>query len=414
MRNIWVVNQYAVTPDLPGGTRHYELGVELVRKGFKVTIFASDFHLALRRHTRLAPGERYRIEERDGLRICWLRSAEYRQNDWRRAWNLVSFAWAFHDVASRAVFMDRPDVIVGSSPSPFAALAALRVARRLRAKFVLELRDLWPQALVDLGRFSELHPGIIAMRRIEKHLYRHAERIVVLAKGSEEYLNRQGILSSRVLYIPNGVHLSHFRPVLTREESRRRYGFRRFTAVYAGAHGPANSLETILDAAAQLHEEDVEFVLVGDGPSKPYLLRMAKERGLSNVRFMSPIPKDEVPSLLVGADAGILTLRNAQAFAYAVSPNKLFDYMAAGLPIVCAVPGEVASLVRRAEAGLVCDPEDPGGLAEAVRQLLRMDPHERARMGLGGRDYLAQHHDRAKLAARLANAIIEVAKDARG
>ncbi|MBY6277296.1 glycosyltransferase family 4 protein [Symbiobacterium thermophilum] len=404
---IWWINQYAVTPDLPGGTRHYDLAVELGRMGHHVRVFASDVNLSLRRRTKLAGAQLYDVEDLNGVQFVWVRSAGYQRNDWRRAWNMLSFSLNLLRVARHMQEDSRPDVIIGSTPHPFAALAADYLARWCGARFVLEVRDLWPQALIDMGGLRESHPVVGVLRLLERRLYAAADRVIVLAKGAESYLAGRGVQPERLVYVPNGVHLDHFRSSADRQSNRDRFGFERFTIVYTGAHGPANALETILQTARMVRDLPVEFVLVGDGPAKDALLRLAKSLGVDNVRFMPPIPKREMADLLSAADAAVITLKNAHAFSYAVSPNKLFDYMAAGLPILCAVPGEIAHMVRTAQAGFVAEPENPADLAHAVRCLLALPAVDRQRMGRGGRAYIEANFDRRALARRLLRALGE-------
>ncbi len=405
MPEVWWVNHYAITPDQPGGTRHYDLATELAQRGFRVKVFASDVNLSTRKHTKLKDSELYKIEALDNIDFVWVRSCEYEANNWRRAWNMFSFAGNLTRVAPRLARQSRPDVVIGSSPHPFAALAAQRVARRVRARFALELRDLWPQALVDMGGVSEAHPGVRAMRALERHLYRNAELFIILARGSRDYLCSRGIAEERILYVPNGVHLGHFQADQDRQNTRKRLGFERFTLVYTGAHGPANSLETILHAGQLLQDEPVEFVLVGSGPSKEKLVAQAAAEKVRNVRFLDPVPKAEIPSLLAAADVGVITLKNAKAFAYGISPNKLFDYMAAQLPVICSVPGEMAAMVQEAQAGLTTVPEDAEALASAVRHLRSLPKHERDELGCNGRAFLTQHYRREVLADRLAEGL---------
>lgn len=401
-REIWMINQYAITPDLPGGTRHYDFGCELVKAGYPVRIFASDINHALRSRIKATAGSISFEENVNGVVFEWVRTFEYSRNDWRRAWNMVSFALNVIRVALRK--RSRPQAIIGSSPHPFAALSAWFISKLKRCKFILELRDLWPQALVDMG-LSESNPTIKLLRLIEKFLYRVAQKIIILALGSYNYLINRRVPSEKIVYIPNGVNLGNFRRQsgeIKIDEARKRYGFNRFTIVYTGAHGPANALETILEAANILRSrKDVEFVLVGDGPVKGELLNKAAELKLENLSFMDPVPKDEIPDLLVAADAAVITLRAIDAFSYGVSPNKLFDYMAAGKPIICSIPGDMAKLVTENEAGIAVEPENPQALAVAVEQLLNMKEEERNAMGKRGRELIERAFSREKLARRL-------------
>ncbi len=397
-----MINQYAITPDLPGGTRHFDFGCELVKRGHEVYIFASDINLALRKHMKLEPGQLWREEEIEGVRFIWVDAALYEKNDWRRAWNMLSFSWNVRRAAKQV--RSKPDVIIGSSPHPFAALAAGHLAKGCQSRFLLELRDLWPQALIDMGGMSEGGLAATGLRSIEKQLYRDAEKIIILASGSRDYLVNLGVSRDKIVYIPNGVHLRNFKPIgQGRDKQREQFGFNGFTVAYTGAHGPANALQTITAAAEILQKKrsDIQFVLVGDGPSKHSLVTDAEARHLANMRFLDPVPKDVIPQLLFAADAAIITLRSVDAFSYAISPNKLFDYMAAGKPVICAVPGDVGRLVDQKNAGLTVRPEDPVALAEAAERLRHMSDEERLAFGQRGRDLVMREFSREVLVNRL-------------
>ncbi|WP_027364767.1 glycosyltransferase family 4 protein [Desulfotruncus alcoholivorax] len=278
-----------------------------------------------------------------------------------------------------------PEVIIGSSPHPFAALAGCCLARRLGCRFILEVRDLWPQALIDMQGLADGHPLVWLMRQVEQRLYLHAGRIIVLARGSIPYLKEKGVAEQRIIHIPNGVHPGHFVPLKTREETRSLFNFNRFTIVYTGAHGPANALNVILEAAGELNgESGVEFVLIGDGPVKPDLQAQARKLQLKNLRFLEPVPKSKIPDLLHAADAGIISLKDAPAFYGAVSPNKFFDYLASGLPVLCTAPGDVAGMVKQSGCGLVSPPDNGKALAEQVRALAALTAEQRALMSARG------------------------------
>lgn len=404
MPEIWFINQYAIAPDLPGGTRHYDFGVELVKAGYSVRIFAADVNLALRRHTRDLKGKLWLEESVDGVLFEWVKTNTYRRNDWRRALNAFNFSWNVYLAGMRQGV--RPDLIVGSSPHLFAALAGYYLSRRLGCPFFFEIRDLWPQALIDMNSISEKHPMVPVMRRVEKILFNNAEHIIVLAEGSIPYLKDRGVSQNRISFIPNGVHQEHFIPHKSRDESRKKYGFNRFTVVYTGAHGPANALQTILEAADYLRGgPEIEFVLVGDGPVKAELQNRAQEAGLPNLRFADPVPKGEIPDLLCAADAAVITLKEAKAFYNAVSPNKLFDYLAAGKPVLCSIPGDMARMVEEHACGLSSQAEDGKELAENVLTLESLSGEERGKMGLRGRDLVLNRFSRTKLVRRLIDLI---------
>lgn len=175
-----------------------------------------------------------------------------------------------------------------------------------------------------------------------------------------------------------------------------------FTVIYTGAHGPANSLETVLEAASLLTSHaEIRFVLVGDGPSKASLVEKADKLKLSNFRFLDPVPKEQIPILLASADAALITLRAVDAFAYAISPNKLFDYMAAGKPVLSAVPGDIARLVEDTRTGVAIEPEKPKALADAIVRLYQTPVEERMAMGRRGQMLIQERYSREQLAKKL-------------
>jgi glycosyltransferase involved in cell wall biosynthesis len=394
---VWV-NQFAALPADGGGTRHFELGRELVQRGWDVTVVASDYHLQRRAYTRRPDArDRSTIEETvDGVRFRWLWAAPYTRNDWRRALNWLTF---HRSVVSMAAMPRRPDVVIGSSPQLLAAAAARRLARRVRAPFVLEVRDLWPESLVAAGGRKGL--VYFAFARIASGLYRDARAIIVLAAGAGRYLEGRGVDAARIALVPNGadVHLIQPRsgPPVPADPGAV------LSIIYAGAHGPANGMDVVIEAAGALEaaRAPVRFILLGDGPDKPALMAAAASRGLSSIEFKEPVPKAELAPMLAGADAGLMTLRDAELFSFAVSPNKLFDYLSAGIPVICNVPGEVAEMLAESGAGIQTSDASAAALAAAVQRLREIPPGDRAQMGREGRRWVEQHHSREVLGARL-------------
>jgi glycosyltransferase involved in cell wall biosynthesis len=400
---IWV-NQFASLPTDGGGTRHFELGRELVRHGWKVTILASDLHLHTRRFTRRA-GDTDRVAHLETLQdvdIRWLWAAPYQHNDWRRAWNWLSF---YRSVVRELEHLtDHPDVVIGSSPQIFAASAARSLARKTGAAFVFEVRDLWPESLLAAG--GRRGVAYALLDRVARGLYRDADRVLVLARGVGEYLVKRGVPADRVVHLPNGVDVGAIQPAVETEASRADGKRGPIRLIYAGAHGPANGLECVLDAAAALRREmDVRFVLVGDGPSKNALQRDAAARELSNIEFVATVGKPELLSLLQQADAGLMVLRDAPLFSFGVSPNKLFDYLAAGVPVISNVPGEVGGMLSRSGAGIQARDSSGGALAHAVRELVALGAAGRRHKGQLGRGWVEREHSRQVLGQRLDQAL---------
>lgn len=408
--NLWILNHYAIPSDLPGATRHYDLGRELIRRGHNVVIIASSFHYYMRTETRLKPGEKWKVENINGIKFVWLRTSHYQRNDWRRIWNMVAFmlrAWRLGRKLPKLVpETGKPDVVIGSSPHLLTPLAAYWVARHHRVPFLMEVRDLWPQTFIDMGELSARHPVVKALQVLEKFVYHRAERIITVLPLAHEYITTLGIPREKIIWIPNGVDPLRFKDF----EFPRSASNERFKVMYLGAHGQANALDVLIQAAKAVQARgfsEIQFILVGDGPEKPRLVSLAQDLGLRNVEFRPPVPKNEVPRILNEADAFILNLEKAAVFTYGISSNKLFDYMIAARPVIFAVDAP-NNPVKEARCGLTVPPRDPNALAQAIIKLYQMPKKEREAMGQRGRAYVEEHHDIRKLAQRLEQTLTEV------
>ena len=401
---LWV-NQFAASPHDGGGTRHFEVGRELAALGWDVTIAASDLSLQERRYTRRSSAqERAPIAETvDGVRFLWLWSAPYHRNNWRRGWNWLTFSRSVLRLAGSEEW----DVVIGSSPHLFAASAAHHLARRLAVPFVFEVRDLWPESLLAAG--GRRGPFHFVLDRLARRLYRQAVPLVGLAKGSGDYLARErGVDPARVVFVPNGVDPSAFDPQPGAAPAEAAAD-KRTVFVYAGAHGAANGLDAVVDAAAHLRDRsDLCFRLIGDGPEKTNLVARAEALSLSNLEFLDPIPKSEIPGAFAQADVGLMILRDAPLFRFAVSPNKLFDYFAARLPVLANVPGEVEDMVREADAGIVVAAGSARAIADAAEVFAAKDASWMTQRGDAGRAWVERERSREVLAERLDAALRRV------
>lgn len=411
MPAVWILNHYAIPPGRPGGTRSYDLARQLVGMGWDSTIIASSFGHQSHREEHLLKGETYKEEVFDGVKFWWVRTTPYQSNGIRRVLSMISYYYRSIKLAKR---LQRPDAIIGSSVHPLAALAAYKIARRFKCSFLFEVRDLWPQTLIDLGRLPESHPAVAFLRKLELFLYKRAGKIIVLLPEAREYLKPLGVPEDKIVFLPNGVDLDCYAITGTSLPDSAQKAIStlegKCLVAYTGAHGIANGLDTLIDAAIALKEIDPEgklhIMLVGDGPEKPKLQRKAREHDLTNVTFLDPIPKEFIPSFLRQMQIAVDFIVPSPLYRFGISHNKSFDYMAAALPIV--MTGEArGNPVQLSEGGIVLD---KGSGQELAQTLLRLSGDKSLKESLGrfGRRYVENHHSTKALARTLDGVLREV------
>lgn len=402
MKNLWILNHYAQEPSGAGGTRHFHLAEHLKIHGWATTIIASSIDYQTGKQ-RLLPGENHKIADINQVSYLWLRTPDYKGNGSGRIKNMLSYTYRAL-VPNTTKLLAKPDIIIGSSVHPFAAWAGAMLARRYKVPFIFEVRDLWPQTLIDLGRLKEKSATIWILRKLETWLYRESSKIIVLLPKAHEYITPQGIDSENIIFIPNGVDL-HLFPEKIHTPSKQS----EFTLMYFGAHGQANGLDHLLQAMRLLqgmsNTSSIKLRLIGDGPLKKSLIQLAQKLNLKNISFEEPVPKKHIPILSSEADAFIITVPDrGKLYHYGISPNKLFDYLASQRPIIFS--GDTANNpVKDAQAGLTIPPENPQALAQAILELSQMPFETRKQMGINGRRYVEKNHSFDQLAKRLANTL---------
>ncbi len=399
---IWIINHYALPPASAGGTRHFNLAKELKKKGHDVLIIASNFnHFA---HDFIPSNTPYgEIDYSYAVPFIWLPVRAYKGNTLSRFLNMLDFSWRV--MRNRYLrSQPPPDIIIGSSPHLFAAWGAERLAKKLKKPFLLEVRDIWPESLVDLGKFTHRHPLIKSMKWLEKYLYTRASRIISLLPNAKDYLKKYGVKEENILWLPNSVDMTSHS--LTTTEKTPHSEENKFTVMYAGAHGLANDLETLLAAARILKNKKLDtairICLVGDGPEKNRLKAIAAQDNLASIEFLDPVPKNQVYQTLNQADAYLMLLKKSPVFRWGISPNKLFDYLLMERPIIFGVETPM-NPVEICQAGMSIPPSDPAALAEAIYQLSILPASERKQMGKRGKEYVTAYHDIRKLADSLEN-----------
>jgi glycosyltransferase involved in cell wall biosynthesis len=406
--NIWILDHYATSADNPGITRHYDFAEELIKQGCCVSIFASSFNHRTRREERLEGKQKYCRQQIDGVEFIWIRTSPYYGgNDRRRLMNMLSYS--FRVITCAVNFKKKPDVILASSPHPFAGLAGYILAKIKRAQFIFEVRDLWPETFVEIGGYSRKSLVVRLLGVLEKFLYRRASKIVIVTSQMGDYIAQLGIPSDKTVCIPNGADPELFRNIsikLPKELAELISMVKSKGEVlvgYTGAHGIADALGTIVESAKLIQHEGISgihFLLVGDGAEKERLMKKAENYGLNNITFYNSIPKNAIPALLKAIDIAVLTKKKSNLYRYGISFAKLFDYMMSARPIVFAVDSANNPIVET-ECGITVPPEQSEELAKAIVQLCNLSDEERQAMGIKGREYVMKYHSTPVLAHRL-------------
>jgi glycosyltransferase involved in cell wall biosynthesis len=389
--NILLINHYA------GSVRHgmefrpFYLAREWVRLGHRVRIVASATSHIRAQAPDLKGGARL-DETIDGVDYTWFATPAYRGNGVKRIVNMLSFVWRLVREGRTLAREERPDVVIASSTYPLDIWPAHRIARLAGARLLFEVHDLWPLSPMELGGYSRWHPFIVLLQAAENYACRHADAIVSILPKVRSHLEAHGMAPHKLHIVPNGADPAEW---LRTDGALPAQAENTLAAVraradcvvgYAGTHGLANALDTLLDAAALLRGRRIAFVLAGSGPEKERLQRRAQAMALHNVHFLDPVPKHQVPALLRRFDLAYIGWQRQPLYRFGIAPNKLIDYMMAARPVLHAVEAG-NDPVADAGCGTTLAPEDPHALAAAVLQLAGKSTDEREAMGLRGQRY---------------------------
>jgi len=411
--HILYLHQYFATRKGMTGTRSYEFARHLVSKGHHVTMMTS----GLANHEFPVPeGKQYAEFETEGINVLAIAAA---YNDpqvgtgmsgSQRMLKFYQFAWSACRIGKK---LPAPDVVFATHTPLTIGLAGLTLSQRFKVPFVFEVRDLWPEALVNVGALK--NPlAIWWLERMAKKIYAGAKHIIALSPGMKEGIARAGVPAGKVTVIPNASDLDLFSPDIDGSAQRERLGLKdRFAAIYFGAMGLANGLEYVIEAARILADRgnnNIAFVLHGSGGKRAELEKMTREYELKNVIFSNLVPdKEQVAQIVAGCDVCMTIYRAAKEHTW--SPNKMFDALAAGKPVLINVSGWLGETIEKNNCGRCLDANRPQMLADTLEELTA-DPELCRQMGKNARELAEREFDRVKLANRLENVLIEAVSSA--
>ena len=396
---ITLVHQYYLAPGEPGISRFNEMARVWSAAGHEVTVIAGTVSLSTGR-THPGTERRLLVRTRDGPVTVW---RAHVPSSYAKSYLGRRFAYTVFTLTSTlAAFRSGPaDVVIATSPPLVVVVAGWLKAKVSLAPWVFEVRDLWPESAVTTGVVSAGSPVTRFLYWMERASCRSASRVVALTPGIADDIVRRGLASPRkVMIIPNAADLRLFSPGPRDNDFRRAYGWGdRIVAIYSGAHGRANDLGQLLAAAELMRDRpDILIAFVGDGQQRRALEADASRRGLRNVMFCGPQPKERMVDAVNAADIGLAVLQPNPTFR-TVYPNKVFDYMACARPTMVAIEGVARELVcDRSRSGLFAEPGNPVSIAAAIRQLAD-DAELRGKLGRNGREWVEANASREMVAA---------------
>lgn len=408
MKSVWVINHYASSPDTGMGGRSFYLAQGLHEIGHATTLIAAHFN-----HKLFAPRSfsgLFNIDRTYGFAIARIKVFRYRFSSSK----LRIVNW-FVFLAALLVFhrqlASKPDVIICSSPSLITFLAARRLSAIYNCNLVLDIRDLWPLTLRNLGGYSQHNPLIYLLQKIEDYAYKASDLVISNLPFAWKHMRSRGMPKNKFRWLPNGVNATQMsEPEPVPENIRSQMPCEKFVIGYTGSVSSANAIDTLLEAAFLLKDdESLAFVVVGKGKEKKSLQEKAATEGLANVYFLDPVKKSQIQDMLTFFDVCFIGWKKEGLYEYGISPNKIPDYFLARKPVLHSFSGQ-GDPVELAKAGITVPAESSSAVADAVIELKSMTREERARMGNNGYEYALANLEYSILSRRLSRIVEEELK----
>lgn len=401
--HILILNHYAGFPSYGMEFRPYYLAQEWLKLGHQVTIVAANnSHI---RRVNPEPQGNIWEENVDGIRYIWLKSRPYAGNGVGRMLNMLDYIRGLYKNMKGLAAL-KPDVVVASSTYPLDNYPAYKLAKKTGAQFIYEVHDLWPLSPQKLGGYSKWHPFIVVMQIAENFAYKHVDKVVSILPCAEEHMKEHGLADGKFYHVPNGVYLPEVQNAEPlSEEFVNQLPKDKKIIGYCGTLGRANALHNLVEVARMVKDSnpDLFFAIVGKGPEKDNLNALITKYGLDNIRIYDAIPKPQVQSFLQLSSIITIIWSDSDLYKYGISPNKIFDYMYAGKPVLQSVRAG-NDIPRDSGCGITCDTK-PEEIAAALKKMLTLPQAERDEMGKKGHDYVMQNHTYEVLAKRFLEAI---------
>lgn len=405
--NILLINHYAGSLSLGMEFRQFYLAKRWIKNNNVLIVTASFHHLRNYNPTII----KSTFREVDGIKFFFVKTTAYSKNNLLRLVNIVLFLINLMRYSNKITKSFRPDVVITSSTYVFDIWVAKRIANISNAKLVFEIPDLWPLALIELNVLKTWHPIIMFMKLSEWFAYRTSDLIVSVLPNCQNYMVNKGMNPTKFNYIPNGIDTDEWVVECNLPEEIMRFINKiklnhSKIICYIGSHSVANELSPLLYAFKELKSYPVQLLFVGNGVNKRSIVSLSESLNLDNVKFLDKINKSQIPKLLEFVDILYVGLKKVHVFKYGISPNKLFDYMMAGKPIIQAINCS-NDIVRKARCGLTIEPGNIQQLVRSIKFLTNLPREKIVEMGLNGKRYCLENHNYNLLAKKYFNVLIK-------
>lgn len=398
------MNHYSGSYNVPKEWRPYYLSKALVSLGVNVAVISASFH-HLHREEYIQKAD-VNFKKVDGVKFIWLKTPQYLGNGIGRIKNMFSYGYSvYRKDPVEHLNLNKPDVIIVSTAHPFHLLGGWRWARKYNAKLILEIRDAWPLSLNLLLGLSKLHPFSVLLSAFQFLGLKLADKVVGLPEGMKAYCELKGMKADKFIHVCNGIdqNESFTEPsdISSELESIQKKYVR--VIMYTGSLGVPNAMKYCIDAMNQIENDEIAMVIIGEGSEKERLISSSMNR---NIYFFKPVPKNTIQTVLAYADICIISWLDMEIYKYGISPNKLFDYMFSGKPIIQAINSPY-SIIGDCNCGVLVPSENASKIKVAIVDLCSKSNEELNKMGKRGREKVLNEYTYDKLARKLLNEALD-------
>ncbi|MND98803.1 putative glycosyl transferase [compost metagenome] len=399
-KTVWLINQYASTLDYGFGGRFYYFANELAKKGYDVHVFASGNHHLLKKKPNL--DSLITTEIIEGFKFHWIKCLDYpNAHSKKRIFSEFDFS---KKISNLNIDSKNPDCVIYSTPSLIGYTGASKLSKKLGSKLILDIRDLWPLTLIEMG-VSKYHPFIMYLSWLEKKAYNNSDYIISNWPYANNYINK---FNDKINFkwIPNGFSLEEFKAFEKLDQATiDKIPKNKFIVGYCGTVGFVNALETLIQSAEILKENtDISFLIVGSGKEKEIIQQYAKDKNCNNVVFIDAVNKKQVPHILSFFDCCYVGFMDIPLYNYGSSLTKLPEYLASKKPIVYASNSPFQPVLE-SNSGISTKAEDPKEISEAILQLYNISENERKKLGENAYNYAKENYEYQMLGLKLINVI---------